>query len=213
MCRDIGKARAHVNYIAFRSREREFEDRGAFSRVSDHADVRAFNERLEDHATRHPMANKAYKIHISLSEREFRERELTSWKPIVREAMENLEKRWGVRLQWIAAEHMARGHPHVHIVLKAAHVNDRYQHRQLRVDPERLKDLRQEVDRSLERQRPRVQERPRGLDLSRGDMMLRIFDIFLRGLEKAAQESEREQERELEYRRRRSRDDDRDRER
>jgi len=107
--KDLGKAKAHVNYIAFRSRETPQEERGASSRSSDHADVAKFRDNLEDHMTRHPMATKAYKMTISLSEKEFRELGLTSWKPIVREAMANLEQEWGRKLQWIAWSTWRRG--------------------------------------------------------------------------------------------------------
>jgi type IV secretory pathway VirD2 relaxase len=210
LCRDAGKARAHVNYIAFRSRETPGEERGAFDQRSDHANVERFNENLEDRLTRHPMANKAYKLTLSLSEKEFRERGLTSWKPVVREAMANLQKQWGREFQWIASEHMAKGHPHVHIVIKATCVDESGRFRQLRLDKQHLLDVKREVNRVIERHRVRDQERFHSH--SRGDTFLRAFETALRALTR----HDREEEQELEMAhqrwlrgRSRDRDDDR----
>lgn len=193
LCRDLGKAKAHVKYIAFRSREQEHEMRGAFDHEGQGANVKAFYERLEDPMTRHPMANKAYKVTISLSEREFHERGLASWQPVVKEAMENLQNQWGRRFDWIAAEHMAKGHPHCHIVIKATCSDDTGRYRQLRLDKDHLKDLKREVGRVVDRGRPRQVER--GPSLGRGDGLLRVFDAFLKGLIRAERESAREAER------------------
>jgi len=206
LCRHAAKAKAHVKYIAFRSREGPLEERGAFDRNSDHADVGRFNDNLEDHLTRHPMANKAYKVTLSLSEREFGQRGMTSWKTVVREAMENLQKQWGMEFQWIAAEHMAKGHPHVHIVIKAVGQDESGRFRQLRLDKQRLEELRREVDRVIERRRPREQERL----LSRADTFLRDMEAALRSLSRHDQDEDREWEHQLWLRgRSRSRDDGR----
>lgn len=207
-CFDLGKARAHVNYIAFRSRETPAEPRGAFDAHRDHADVRPFADSLEDRLTRHPMANKAYKVTISLSEREFRQMGMTSWKPVVREAMANLQQRWGKEFDWIASEHMAKGHPHVHVVIKATFRDETGRYRQLRLDKQHLAELRQEISRIVERDRPRVVERP--ATRSMGDSLVRGFERVLMAL--AAQEREDEYEIERAHQRwlrGRSRDDDR----
>lgn len=180
LCRHLGKARAHVKYIAFRSREAPGESRGAFDGHRDHVDVLRFSENLEDRLTRHPMANKAYKMHLSLSEKEFRELGLTSWKPVVREAMENLQRQWGARFEWIAAEHMAKGHPHVHIAIKATCRDEEGRERQLRLDKEHLRDMKREVGRIIERDRSRDRERP--LVVDRDDVWLRTFDGFLQAI-------------------------------
>jgi type IV secretory pathway VirD2 relaxase len=210
---NLGKARAHVKYIAFRSRELPQEERGAFDKRTDHADVGRFNEKLEDYMTRHPMANKAYKMTVSLSEREFRERGLTSWKPIVREVMANLEKQWGREFQWIASEHMAKGHPHVHIVIKATCVDQTGRYRQLRLDKADLQDIKKEFGRVLERYRVHEREQERDRSLSRGDMLMRAFESALRALSGAAREddhdSEQEHQKWLRKQRDRARDDDR----
>lgn len=57
-----------------------------------------------------------------------------SWKPTVREAKENLQERWGHRFDCIALEHMANGHPLVHLVIKATCVDERFNQRQPRLD-------------------------------------------------------------------------------
>jgi hypothetical protein len=193
-CHDLGKAQAHVKYIAFRSRETPADERGAFDARSNHADVKAFYERLDDRLTRHPMAPKAYKVTISLSEREFDGRGMTSWRPVVRKAMEILQQRWGRRFDWIAAEHMAKGHPHVHIVIKATCFDESGRYRQLRLDKEHLKELRQEIDRILERDRPRELERE-FRSRSMAETLYRGFERALTALLKADREEEQEIER------------------
>lgn len=206
LCRDLGKAQAHVNYIAFRSREAPGESRGAFDRRSDHADVGRFREQLGDRLTRHPMANKAYKVTISLSEKEFARRGMTSWKPVVREAMENLQRKWGREFEWIASEHLAKGHPHVHIVIKAVGVDEAGRSRQLRLDKVHLQELKGEIGRILDRDRPREHGRAD----SRADTFWRVVESTLRAL--AREDSEEEHERERAHQRwlrGRSRDEDR----
>jgi hypothetical protein len=190
LCRDLGKAKAHVKYIAFRSRETAGEQRGAFTARSDHAEVGEFADQLGDRLTRHPMANKAYKMHFSLSEREFRQLGLTSWKPIVREAMENLQHKWGKEFDWIAAEHMAKGHPHVHLVIKAVYRDESGRHRQLRLDKQHLEELKREIDRVIERHRLREQDRSRPLQIA--DTLLRAFDRALREIIGSEREEEHE---------------------
>jgi hypothetical protein len=208
----LGKAKAHVNYIAFRSRENVGEERGAFGRSSDHADVAKFRENLGDHMTRHPMATKAYKLTISLSEKEFRELGLTGWKPMVREAIGNLEKEWGRQLQWMASEHMAKGHPHVHIVIKATAWHDTGRYGQLRLDKQHIQDIKKEFGRVIERHRERPKEQDRSMERSFGDTMLRAVEMALRALSRTDRdEDEHEMERAHQrwLRRQRSRDDDR----
>ncbi|MFZ5817464.1 MAG: relaxase/mobilization nuclease domain-containing protein [Bacillota bacterium] len=205
---DLGKARAHVNYIAFRSRETPAEQRGAFDAHRDRADARLFAESLDDRLTRHPMATKAYKVTISLSEREFRQLGLTSWKPVVREAMANLQQRWGKEFDWIASEHMARGHPHVHIVIKATCRDGTGRLRQLRLDRQHLAELRQDVGRIIERDRPRAVDRSSAR--FNGDTLLRGFERVLMALAAREREDEHENERAHQrWLRSRSRDDDR----
>ena len=208
LCRDLGRARAHVKYIAFRSRETPQEERGAFDKRTDHADVARFNDNLEDRLTRHPMANKAYKVTMSLSEREFRQLGLTSWKPVVREAMVNLQQKWGKQFEWIASEHMAKGHPHVHIAIKATCQEEAGRCRQLRLDKVHLQELKHEVARIIERDRPRVQERDHSREM--GDTLYRAFDAALRALVSHDKEEEHEAERAHQrWLRRRSPDNDR----
>jgi type IV secretory pathway VirD2 relaxase len=205
LCRNLAKVRAHVNYIVFRSREAKDEERGAFSSRSDHADVREFRDNLADPLTRHSMANKAYKLTISLSEREFQQRQLESWKPIVREAMDALQKQWGRSFRWIASEHMAKGHPHVHVVIKATCLDDHHRWRQLRLDKGHLMDMRRELGRCLDRHRPRTMARePLGRSLG-----LTMVDALLAALQRHVRAMERQQEEWLE-REQRQRDNSRD---
>jgi type IV secretory pathway VirD2 relaxase len=203
---NLGKAKAHVKYIAFRSREMPGEERGAFDRRTDHADVARFNDKLDDYMTRHPAATKMYKMTVSLSEQEFRGMGLTSWKPIVREVMANLEQKWGREFQWIASEHMAKGHPHVHIAIKGTCVDQTGRYRQLRLDKDHLKDIKKEFGRVIERTRTQEMERDRSREMSRGDTFLRALEVALRALSRPDREDDYEQEHQAWLRRRREPD-------
>lgn len=117
--KSLAKAGAHVRYIAFRSRERPENERGVFDAVSDHADVKKFIENLRDRSTSHPKANKAYKLIVSLSRQEWGKLINPDYKEIVRQAMARFESQRGVKLEWVAAEHLSKHHPHAHVVIKA----------------------------------------------------------------------------------------------
>jgi type IV secretory pathway VirD2 relaxase len=174
--------------------------------------VAKFRDNLGDHMTRHEMATKAYKLTISLSEKEFRELGLTSWKPIVREAMANLEKEWGRQFQWIASEHMAKGHPHVHIVIKATVWHDTGRYGQLRLDKQHIQDIKKEFGRVIERHRERPKEQERSVERSFADTMLRAVEVALRSLSRLDRdddEHEIERAHQRWLRQQRSRDDDR----
>lgn len=193
--RSLPRARAHVRYIAFRSREIPEDRLGAFNARSDHAEVKTFMDRLEDPLTRHPQAVKAYTLFFSLSQDEFRRAGLESWKPVIREAMATLQTKWGREFDWIAAEHMVEGHPHCHVTIKAVCTTERGTRRQLRLTKERIADLKQEVGRIISRERDRHQELTRKPELGRGHDLerafLRALDTIAREEEQANREAER----------------------
>lgn len=212
--RDLGKARAHVRYITYRSREQQQEERTSFDARSDRADLKAFNERMEDPINRHHMATKAYKIVFSLSREEFEKTGLDSWKPIIREAMANLEARWGKRLDWVAAEHQNVDHPHCHVVIRASHPDTTGRSRQLRINREQLKEVRREVGRIVTREKGLYRDHgapergAKGISLGRGfDVWSSVISALCKAIERQARESERQ--REEEERRRQERDNDR----
>jgi hypothetical protein len=222
--RDVGKARAHVRYVTFRSRERDQDERTSFDAQSDRADIQAFSNRLEDPINRHHMATKAYKVVISLSQDEWQRAGLESWKPVVRETLRTLEAKWGRKLDWIAAEHRNLDHPHCHVVIRAAYSTEGGHSRQLRINKDQLKDLRREFNRVVQREQVRHQDvgpERAGRTPSRtfnGRLTLGVWgtaiEALCRAIERQLRESRAEWERqEEEFRRQVRRDRGGDRER
>lgn len=197
--RSVGKLQAHIRYIAFRSRELPTDGRGVFGARTDHAEVATFSQRLPHFVTRHEMATKGYKVILSLSGAEFRRLGLTSWKPVVRDAMANLENRWGCKLDWIGAEHMIRRHPHCHLVIRAVRQDEHGKYRQLRLSKDHLADIRGEVGRILTREQSRTQELERAParehGLERGDAGRDLGGALIRSFVASLRTAEREIER------------------
>ncbi len=205
----LDRAARSVRYIAFRSRDIPHEKRGAFSRSSDHADIRRFIDSLHDPLTAdRPLRGgrvfqpaKMHRLVFSLSRAEFDKSGLTSWKPVVREALAEWERARGIRLEWIAAEHLSPTHPHVHIALKSVYRDaDGTPHR-LKVNREMLQDLRQCVRTVVQRHRERhwreiEEQRSIEREARAGEMQLqRSVERVLRGLLYDLEQLAREEER------------------
>jgi hypothetical protein len=134
-----------IRYIAFRSRDLEGQEKGAFGPDTDHAHIKRFVQDLPDRLTRHPQAVKAFHTVFSLSREEWNRLGLTDWRPIVREVMQAYERESGRKLTWIAAQHHNNPtHPHCHVVIKAVYENEDGQRRKLflrRQDLARFKEI------------------------------------------------------------------------
>lgn len=196
----LDRARKSVRYHAFRTREVPREQRGMFDRDRDHADVARFIEALDDPLTK-PKETRRGTIHypvmhrlmFSLSRQEFEACGLTSWKPVIREALGAFERYHGIRLEWIAAEHQSRTHPHVHVDIKSVVMGPDGNPRRLRITQELRQHLRWAVEGILRRERERLRaEREQERAIQRG--MERFLDSMLhslaRGLGQAAREDE-----------------------
>lgn len=196
----LDRARKSVRYHAFRTREVPREQRGMFDRDKDHADVTAFIKSLDDPLTR-PKETRRGVIHypvmhrlmFSLSRKEFETCGLTSWKPVIREALAAFERYHGIRLEWIAAEHMSQTHPHVHVDIKSVVTGPDGVPRRLRITQEMRQHLRWAVEGILRRERERVRaEREQERAFKRG--VERFLDSLThsltRGLAQAAREDD-----------------------
>jgi hypothetical protein len=180
----LDRARKSVRYHAYRTREVPRELRGMFDRDSDHADVTAFIKSLDDPLTQ-PKTVRNYEVTypvmhrlmFSLSRQEFEACGLTSWKPVIREALGAFERYHGIRLEWVAAEHLSRDHPHVHVDIKSVYVGADGKPHRLRITKEMRQHLRWAVEGIMKRERARLrEERWQELQFSRG------VDRFLESL-------------------------------
>lgn len=165
----LDRAAKSVRYHAFRSREIPTESKGVFDRNSDHADVRKFVRSLDDPLTQDRVTRrgkviptaKMHRLMFGLSRREFEQCGFTSWKPVIREALEHFERFHGIKLEWVAAEHQSTTHPHVHVDIKSVYTAaDGTRHRLVITNETRL-HLRWAVEGIMKREREIHQEERR----------------------------------------------------
>lgn len=202
-----------IRYVAFRSRDLEGKQKGAFDRQHDHADVREFVERIPDRLTRHQFAPKAFHCLFSLPREEFERTGLEDWRQVVRGVMAAYERESGRRLDWIAANHDNPTHPHCHVIIKAVYERDSGERRKLRFDKADLRLLRQITGRELayHREQVRALERASGRFLE-PERAVRTLGSVLQTLQKMLEE-ERQRQREAERSRERWLRDEEERER
>lgn len=108
-------------------------------------------------------------------------------------------------------EHMAKGHPHVHIVIKGTAWHETGRYGQLRLDKQHIQDIKKEFGQVIERHRERTKERDRTPERSYALTLLRAVEVALRALSRLDRdEDEHEIERAHQrwLRQSRSRDDD-----
>lgn len=163
------QAAKSVRYHAFRTREVAAIDRGAFDRSSDRANVAAFIKSLDDPLTRDFTTRSGHKVEpakmhrlmFSLRRKDFEACGFTSWKPVIREALESFERQHGIKLEWIAAEHQSPTHPHVHVDIKSVYTAPDGTRHRLKITNQMRLDLRAAVERVMERERSRREEERR----------------------------------------------------
>ena len=195
----LPQAAKSVRYHAFRTREEPEHKLGAFNRWSNHADVRSFIDSLDDPLTQdRKLRNgtvlqpaKMHRLMFSMRRKDWEACGFTSWKPVIREALESFEKQHGIKLEWIAAEHMSSTHPHVHVDVKSVYTaQDGTRHR-LRISQQMRADLRQSVLRIVERERElRDEERRQNREFH--STLRDLTTTLLRGLRDAARADDRE---------------------
>ncbi|MFZ5823882.1 MAG: hypothetical protein ACOY94_06080 [Bacillota bacterium] len=218
----LDRAAKSVRYHAFRSRELPAEGKGIFDRTSDHADVGRFVRSLDDPLTQDRVTRrgrviptaKLHRLMFSLSRREFESCGFTSWKPVIREALEHFERYHGIKLEWVAAEHQSATHPHVHVDIKSVYTAaDGTRHR-LVITNEMRKHLRWAVEGVMKRERTRYQEERRqhkAFDRAVRDLTVDLTRGLLKGLRDATREDGPDPLGKQNRRRRRpERDDERD---
>lgn len=161
---DLERADRHIRYICFRARELPTDRPGIFSADRDSVDVTKFIKSLDDPMTKDRKNFKPPKLHklvFSMRGQDWERIGLSNWKPIIREAMSNVERQLGRRLEWVAAEHMSRSHPHCHVALKPVAYGPDGRGYRLRIDGKALKLFRGEVTRLVKRELNQVREQER----------------------------------------------------
>ncbi len=203
-----------IRYVAFRSKDLEGKEKGAFGPDTDHSDVKSFIRDLPDRLTRHPKSPKAFHCLLSLSREEFDRCGLTDWREVTREVMQTYERETGRKLTWIASQHDNPTHPHCHIIVKAVYEDQSGRRRKLTLTREDLRQFRRVTGRVLayHRAQARALERAAGIpELHRGpELNYSLMKHFSRMIEEERRRRWREAERDHQ-RWLRGDDDDRDR--
>jgi type IV secretory pathway VirD2 relaxase len=110
----------HVKYIAYRERE-SGRGYGLFSEKNDNVEVKDFIQTLDDKRTSHKDVAKIHTLLFTMSGNEW---ERGNYQPgdyqtMIRNVMKDWQLEKGITVNWVAAEHDEKGHPHTHVVIKS----------------------------------------------------------------------------------------------
>ncbi|MFD1394397.1 hypothetical protein ACFQ40_01205 [Kroppenstedtia eburnea] len=131
-----------VRYITFRSRERDdIQHADLFSKETDQASIGKFLGKIkQDPALKHPKAWKCHELILSFRREDY-DRYGVDYREMTRNVMAELERRKGMKLDWVASRHLKGHHPHVHVIVKATGKDADGKTRRLRFDiPKRNKE-------------------------------------------------------------------------
>jgi hypothetical protein len=138
-----------ISYVAFKSEDLKGKTPCVFDAKSDHADARAFMNRLDDRVSRHPTAAKAYHCLFSLKRQDFNVLEVPDWREIVREVLHKYELETHRKLDWIASHHDNLERPHCHVVIKAVYETECAGRHRLRLNKDEVGRIKEILGKSL----------------------------------------------------------------
>jgi hypothetical protein len=127
----------HVKYISFRERS-SGERYGLFTEDKENIEVKDFIKTLDDKRTSHKDVAKIHTVLFSMSGNEYERGNFQEedYKTIVRNIMKDWQLEKGITVEWAAAEHNEKGHPHVHVVIKSVYKDSNGVERRLKFTPE-----------------------------------------------------------------------------
>lgn len=165
---NIQKLKSHIKYIGFRSQEIEkggetfqLEKGHFFSKYADNSNYKTFINSIEKNkALKYGKSVKAHKFIFSLTEKDYQAylKSGKDYKDLVRKTLESYERKKGVKLNWIATEHLVDGkgkshHPHCHVVIQGVSEPDKEgKVKRIKFYKEDFKELREEFDKELRRE-------------------------------------------------------------
>ncbi|MDD9309788.1 hypothetical protein PUS82_00385 [Cytobacillus firmus] len=184
------KVLSHLQYIGFRSREldQESDTYGVFNKDKDNASIKEFYDLIKnDKALQHSNTVKMHKMIIGF-QREWFDRYGLNYKELVRHLMERFEERKGMKLDWVAAEHLKEKSPHTHIAIKSTGTDENGSTKRLKITKEDIDWIKNEIDRYTGRE----QYLSRDHELSRDDLVGDLLKEITKEVEKQAKEGERQ---------------------
>jgi hypothetical protein len=194
--KDLGEAKNHLNYIAYRSRETG-EKYGVFSERQDNADLKPFMDSLDDKRTSHSEIAVMHTLLFSMSGDEWNRSgfEEQDFRKMIRDIMKDFELQKGITISWVAAEHNESGHPHVHVSIKATYKDrDGVEHR-LKITPEDKKFFKQAFKEAKDKTRGfELPDRPREIPVR--PLNTDLLDNLIFQINQRLREEEYERERE-----------------
>lgn len=202
------KIKSHLKYIGFRSRERDPNDKVFFDKHSLSADWLAFYNRIDTHpALQHSKTVKAHKIIFSLRQQDYLEYKASGrdYVHIIRRVMEDLERKKGVELDWIAVKHDQNHHPHCHVVVRAVSDSTNGPSKRIYFRKEDIAEMKRSFEYEVELHRVQTRSKIREWERMESHFVRDLFQDFTRSIEQKVKEIEKEKERERERSRRRGR--------
>ncbi|MEC2273088.1 relaxase/mobilization nuclease domain-containing protein [Bacillus velezensis] len=194
----ITHIKEHIKYIEL-DREHHRTPPELFTAAQDTIPRIEFFKKLNEQPKRGVVG---HKLVLSLSEDE-QGRFATDLKELVRDTMNRFEGKHNVKLDWIAAVHDDKGHPHAHIVIRGYNQDGK----QVGLYPSHLKDLQTFAEQEKERQFERSKGKRKSRDFLRELTEEKEYEPALQPIEKKrSRNKEQKQQEEKQRPQRRRRD-------
>ncbi len=151
--KSVKDVKAHAKYVGFRSQE--LNEKGFFTKDHDqyHA-YQNFIDRIKDNpALQHSKSAKAHKLIFSMKDKDYEafKRSGMDYKNIIRNVLNEYERRHGLKLDWMANVHEKDHHPHAHVIVKGVSDNQDENGRYQRIyfNKESFQELRDLFDKEI----------------------------------------------------------------
>lgn len=184
------KVLSHLQYIAYRSREHDKDKNtyGLFNKNEDKASLKEFYKKIEnDPALKHSNTIKLHKLTIGFH-RDWYERYEMNYKNLTRYIMHRLEERKGMKLDWVAAEHLKDTSPHAHIAIKSTGKDEAGNTVRLKITSEDIDFIKEEIDKYTGREQ--LLERDKSLERDDFGLTKDFFKEISKVMDKVSREGE-----------------------
>lgn len=205
--------KAHIKYIGFRSQEIEraegdtlkFPKGEFFNDKFDNVNYKSFMKSIEKNkALTHPKSIKAHKLVFSLTSYDYNKyiSKDKTYKDLIRDTLKSYEKEKGVKLQWMATQHIVDGkgkshHPHCHVVICGVSEPDKDgKYTRIKFTREDFKNLRDIFDNELKKEIGTIEKNFPEYDHDK-DIMKDIskgFEMLTKEIQKDARKKEIEKQ-------------------